>query len=134
MHLEDCARLAHLCSHHIATKLLVVVEHPVVTSFWTFRDGVDRMLTLSFVRVSLAVLQLPSKNPRPQNQRRLRAVRGFLSDPDSVQYLRRAALCLQLTGLATSVTGQTAKEGHELPLAVRLARGEIDELVESRLR
>jgi DNA/RNA-binding domain of Phe-tRNA-synthetase-like protein len=72
-------------SHHLVTKLLVVDEHPVVTRFWTFRDGVDRMLTFSLLRVALVVLQLPTKNPRPQNQRRLRAVRGFLPDPDSVQ-------------------------------------------------
>ena len=134
MSLEDYARLRQRFSHHIVTKLLVVDEHPVVTRFWTFRGGVDRMLPFSLLRVALVVLQLPTKNPRPQNQRRLRVVRGFLSDPVSVQYLRRTSLCLQLIGLATSVTGQTVEERHELPLAVRLARGEIDELVESRLR
>ena len=112
---EEYIRLAHLYSHHIVTKLLVVDEHPMATRFWTSREGVDTRLAFSLVRVALVVLQLPTKNPRPQNLRRLRAVRGFLSDPVSAQYLRRASLCLQLIGLATSVTGQIVDERHELP-------------------
>ena len=123
-----------ICRKHLVRKVLVVDEHPVVTCFWTFREGVDRARTIVVVRTSLVVLQLTSKNPRPPNQRRLRVVRGFLSDPISVQYVRRTSLCLQLIGLTKSVAGQTAKERHELPLAARLSRGENDELVESRLR
>ena len=71
-------------------------------------------------------LGLSARQPRPENRRRLQVVRGFVADTRARQYLRRCSLRLQLTAVATSVTGHTKME-HPLPLVVRLAQRAVQE-------
>ena len=126
---EDAASLAT----HLVQTLLVVDEHPTLTRFWTFRGAIDRMLCMVLTGADVHALRLTGRQPRPENQRRLQAVRGFLADNRSRQYLRRCSLCLRLTAVATSITGQTAKK-HSLPLIVRLSQREVQDEVAVEFR
>ena len=112
---------------------LVVDEHPTPTRFWTFRDAIDRLLGMTLLGIHDKMLRQVTKAPRAENQRRLLAVRGFLLDPGAQQYLRRCSLCLQLTGIATSITGQTAAP-RAVPLLVRLGQRAVQTAVSARLR
>jgi hypothetical protein len=97
---EDAASLAT----HLAKTLLVVDEHPTLTRFWTFRGAIDRMLCMVLTGADVHALRLTGRQPRPENQRRLKTVHGFLADNRARQYLRRCSLCLRLTAVATSRT------------------------------
>ena len=69
---EDAASLAT----HLVQTLLVVDEHPTLTRFWTFRGAIDRMLCMVLTGADVHALRLTGRQPRPENQRRLQAVRG----------------------------------------------------------
>jgi len=86
-------------------SVLHVDEHPVITRFWTFRESVDKALTMVLLRVARHALRLPKIRARPENSKRLTIVVKFFRDVRAQQYLRRLSLCLQLTGIATSMTG-----------------------------
>ena len=126
---EDAASLAT----HLVQTLLVVDEHPTLTRFWTFRGAIDRMLCMLLTGADVHALRLTGRQPRPENQRRLKAVHGFLADNRARQYLRRCSLRLRLTAVATSIMGQTATK-HPLPLLVWLARREVQDEVAVKLR
>ena len=137
--LEDASRDPDVCRPTVAGQLvqalqfqlLRVDEHPVITRFWTFRDAIDRMLMAVFLGMPSEVLRLRTTAPRAKNSKRLESVRKFLASPECVQLLRRTCLCLQLTGIATSITGQTVI-GQD-PMLVRLGRAEVQEKVCERL-
>jgi hypothetical protein len=84
------------------------------------------------------LLQTGVQQHRANNQKRITRVRKFLEAEDTRFQLALACLCLRLTSLATSITGQKnrrgdrdsavdAQAGVRVPLMVRLARGDVSE-------
>ena len=72
--------------------------------------------------VPVNVFTLDTKAPYPANQKRLDGFKEWYTAADTDKDLRRAAIALQLTLHATSITAQ--KKG-DVPMLVRLGRGEV---------
>ena len=109
-------------------------ERPVTTRFWLFEGCVQTLFRWKLLDLPVAdVLQTGVQKPRASNQKRISRVRRFLEDENARFLLALACLCLRLTSLATSITGQknrrTSGEAPEMdvrePLLVRLARGDV---------
>jgi hypothetical protein len=84
------------------------------------------------------MLQTGAQQHRANNQKRITRVRKYLEAEDTRFQLGLARLCLRLTSLAKSITGQKnrrgdrdsavdAQAGVRVPLMVRLARGDVSE-------
>ena len=84
------------------------------------------------------LLQTGVQQHRANNQKRITWVRKYLEAEDTRFQLALPCLCLRLTSLATSITGQKnrrgdrdsavdAQAGVRVPLMVRLARGDVSE-------
>lgn len=69
-------------------------------------------------------LKLPTKRPRPENKKRLISVQSYFANPLCVQHLKVTSLCLQLTQIATSISGKTQVD-NGLPLIAELSQGAI---------
>ena len=118
----------------VRRRVWQVDEHPVITRFWTFRDGIDRMLLMSLLDLAKPCLQLPSIRSRKANSKRLRHVQRYFADPASLAHLKRTSLSLQLTGIATGITGESNEHHADLePNSVRLAKGAVESAVCGRL-
>ena len=72
--------------------------------------------------VPVSVFTLDTKAPYPANQKRLDGFKEWYTAADADKDLRRAALALQLTLHATSIT---APQKGDVPMLVRLGRGEV---------
>ena len=132
-------------------------ERPVTTRFWLFASCVDSLFTFVLLQVPPAkVLQTGIKNPRTTFQKRIAKVCRYLEDPKSRLQLATACLCLRITSVATSITGQkyfasgassegdgrssgsqgdgrsSGSRGH--PLLVKLARGDLASRTDCELR
>ena len=70
--------------------------------------------------VPVSVFKLYTKAPYPAHQKRLDGIKEWYTAADTDKDLRRAALALQLTLHATSIT---AKKKGDVPMLVRLGRG-----------
>lgn len=116
----------------LATFFLKVDEKPTVSRFWTFREAVGRMLSMSILGFPKAVLRFKTLKPRQQGQTRLRCVLNFFRHACSPQLLRRVSLSMQLTGVVTSFTGRVTGDV-EVPMLVLLTQGEAQKLVEDKL-
>ena len=107
-------------------------ERPVTTRFWTFEGCVQTLFCWKLFRLPAAeVLQTSVKQQRETSQKRIVRVRKLLAAPQTRFELAVACLCLRLTAVATSITGQknrTTGPGEtdsvrQILLMVRLARG-----------
>ena len=105
-------------------------ERPVTTRFWTFEGCVQTLFRWKLFQLPAAeVLKTSVKKQRETNDKRIVRVRAFLAAPETRFDLAVACLCLRLTGLAASITGQksrTTRPGEtdsvdRRPLMVRLA-------------
>jgi hypothetical protein len=114
-------------------------ERPVITRFWLFEGCVQTLFRWKLMDLPAAdVLQTGVQQHRANNQKRITRVRKYLEAEDTRCQLALACLCLRLTSLATSITGQKnrrgdrdsavdAQAGVRVPLMVRLARGDVSE-------
>ena len=117
-------------------------ERPVTTRFWTFECCVQTFFRWKLFQLPAAeVLKTSVKKQRETNQKRISRVRAFLDAPETRFELAVACLCLRLTGLATSITGQKSRitrpgetdSVDRSPLMVRLAQGAVTERVAGEL-
>ena len=117
-------------------------ERPVTTRFWLFEGCVQTLFRWKLLDLPAAdVLQTGVQKPRASNQKRITRVRRYLEDNNTRFQLAVACLCLRLTSLATSITGQknrrcssdSAQAEVRDPLLVRLARGDVSERVAREL-
>ena len=109
---------------------------PTYTRMFTFRQHVDSLLLLTLlegVKLRERMLRLVTLQPRQDNARRLRMVTRWLRRDDARQYLRRASLCLRITGVAHAMAARTADTG-KAPMVVRLARGEVQAALDGEVR
>lgn len=127
------ARLVHEFTSFLVHHLMKVDSHPTLSRFFTFRDCIDRMLTMSVIRFPENAFILKTVKPRQENQKRLRRVSQFFAHVEAPQLLRRASLVLQLVGAVEAVASSKPNDG-ELPLAVSLAKGDWHDLVVERLQ
>ena len=119
----------------LVESLLTPDEHPTLTRFFSYRVIIDAMLTMDLIGMPLEVFKLNKIKPREENQKRLKSVRNFFSDPEAKQVLRRASLVLQLTGGLEAFTAAKPKqEGEGPPPVVAFLKGEAHALVEERLQ
>ena len=82
------------------------------------------MLTMDLLKCANVVMRIKSVQPRAEGCKRLQRVEQFFKSPDVSQVLRRACLCLQLTGAVPSFTGLKKGGGAGgSPMLVRLALG-----------
>ena len=111
-------------------------ERPVTTRFWLFEGCVQTLFRWKLFNLPATdVLQTGVKKQRATSHKRIMRVRGYLEAPGTHFQLAVACLCLRLTSLVTSITGQknrgrssgSPETGHEdrHPLMVRLARGDV---------
>ena len=117
----------------IVKFLLTPDEHPTLSRFFTFRKVIDAMLCMDLIGLPLEVFKLDKIKPQEENQKRLKKVAQFFSNPAARQSLRRASLVLQLTGGLEALTAAEAKEGKP-PQVVTFVNGYAHDLVEKRLR
>jgi hypothetical protein len=113
---------------------LVLDEKPITSRFWTFGACVNGLLRMRLLGIPDVVFQVSSVQPRKENQKRLDAFRRFHNDLESDQKLRIAALSLQLTLHATSITAQ--KQSNDVdrePSLLRLGKGEVQDKTSKHL-
>ena len=60
-------------------------------------------------------------------------MRDFHTDPTQEQQLKESSLCLQLTGIATSLSAREPSAQDLRPAILRLATGEVQQKVSQRL-
>ncbi|CAK0814231.1 unnamed protein product, partial [Prorocentrum cordatum] len=114
-------------------KLVLRCESkPIRSRFWLFAECVATLLRMKLIGLPSSVFTLQTIKPRAENQTRLRKFREWYDAPATVGDLKRASLCLQLTGIATSISAQK-QSGDREPTLVRLGRGEVQERVSARL-
>jgi hypothetical protein len=100
----------------------------------TFRDIIDRMLLMPLLDTAKPCVQLPSIRSRKASSKRWRHVQCYFADAASLAHLKRTSLSLQLTGIATGITGQISEHHAGLePRSVRLAKGAVESAVCARL-
>jgi hypothetical protein len=103
---------------------LVVDEHPTLSRFFTFIEHINRLLLMDFLQMGPHAILLTTINPQVRNKGRMAQVLKFFKMEGGGQYLRRTSLCLQLTGMATSITAKKSAPD-AVPLLVRLFEGEV---------
>ena len=130
---QERPRIRDRFVHWISKHLLHVDSHPTLSRFFTFRDCIDRMLTMSLIDMPRKGLIVRSVKPRKENQARLKAVHGFFQHAEAPQTLRRTCLAFQLTGgvEAAVTTNPTTKD---VPPVVRLLRRDVTGVLEERLQ
>ena len=106
----------------LVTSLLHVDNHPTLTRFFTFRNCVDRMLTMALLKFPQGGLGIKC-TAREEGQKRIKKLKRFFAQPAACQALRRDSLVLQLTGGIEAFMSRRPKEG-EPPTAVAVQRGE----------
>jgi len=116
--------------HFLRKKLLVVDEKPTLTRMFTFNEHINTLLLMSFLGLTHKIVKPRGGKPQERNQRRMRQVNAFMADPATPQYLRCTALALDILGHAHGVCGQM---GQEVPLLVRLARGQVQDNISADL-
>ena len=126
-------RLVNEFVQWIVKHLLHVDSHPTLNRFFTFRECIDKMMTMTLVGMPQHAFKVRSIKPRAENQKRLRAVLGFFQHPDAPQTLRRACLAFQLTGGVEALASANPSTGEAPPL-VRLVREEAADCLEHRLQ
>ena len=77
-------------------------------------------------------LQIRNVKLREQNAKRMKRIRKFFKDEEGRQALRRASLCLQVTGQVEKF--MAAKTRSDTPPVVGLAKGDVHAVVEERMR
>ena len=87
--------------------LIVAQEKPIVTRLFLFAKCVFTLLLMRLLGVPVSVFTLDTKAPYPANQKRLDGFKEWYTAADTDKDLRRAALALQLTLHATSITAPT---------------------------
>ena len=113
-------------------------ERPVITRFWLFEGCVQTLFRWKLLDLPAADVLQTGAQQRANNQKRIARVRKYLEAEDARFQLALACLCLRLTSLATSITGQKNRRGASdsavdaqagvcVPLMVRLARGDVSE-------
>eukprot|EP00973_Karenia_brevis_P028546 3934372-Karenia_brevis.AAC.1 len=80
------------------------------------------------------VFQLKMVQARKENTSRIQRVLKFFRDAETPARLRKAALCLQLTQHAVSMTAQTKPCADPRPLFVRLAQREVQKHTAQHLK
>ena len=105
-------------------KELAPDEKPTLSRFFTLRDTMDNLLTMEPTPEGRSeMIKLANANPQKKMAGRMGWVQKLYETPGTSQYLRRTALCLQITGhLHTFCANLERKEG-EAPLLARLAQG-----------
>ena len=117
----------------LRSRLLVVDEHPTLTRMFTFTPHVDALLLVCFLGIAEDLFRVQGVEPRPENQTRLVKVLRFLASPESWQWLRRASLSLRICDHVQRSCEKVRSEDSD-PLLVRLAKGDVQELVDTDLR
>ena len=128
---EERPRVVHEFVQWIVKHLLHVDSHPTNTRFFTFRDCVDRMMTMSLIDMPKHAFKVRTIKPRKENQKRIRAVESFFKDAEAPQTLRRASMAFQLTGGVEAMVSTKPDTG-DTPVVVRLLRGEAATCLEQR--
>ena len=112
------ARGAHV--EVLRRRLLLVDEHRTLSRLFAFKDHMDCSLLLDFLGVASDVLTLNTVKPLQKYTKRLQSVLAILAEPYVPQYIRRAALALQLLDHAHRICAQLHGPGE--PLLVRCQR------------
>ena len=116
----------------VLKQLLHVDHHPTLTRFFTFRNCVDHMLTMAFLKLPQVGLVAKS-SAREVSQKRLKKVRSFFAKPSACQALCRASLVLQLTGGIEAFMSRRPKQG-EPPTIVLIQKYKAHEILDERLQ
>ncbi len=122
--------MANRWEDFVVRHLLVPDAHPTLTRFFTFRGCVDRMLLMALLDMPSTALVVRRVRPREENAKRLKKIQDFFLNAEAMQALRRASLCLQLTGGVEAFMA-TKPEGD--PPVVALVNGDAHNLVVARL-
>ena len=77
-------------------------------------------------------LQIQNFKLREQNAKRMKRIRKFFKDEEGRQALRRASLCLQVTGQVEKFMAVNLRS--DTPGVVGLAKGDVRAVVEERTR
>ena len=104
--------LADICGkvYSMLFELLIVAqEKPIVTRLFLFAKCVFTLLLMRLLGVPVSVFTLDTKAPYPANQKRLDGFKEWYTAADADKDLCRAALALQLTLHATSITAQKGR-------------------------
>ena len=111
-------------------------ERPVTTRFWLLEGCVQALFRWKLLDLPAAdALQTGVRKRRASNHKIIDRVQRYLEDASTRFELALACLCLRLTSLATSITGQKNRRGSSDdaqaetrgPLLIRLARGDVTE-------
>lgn len=106
--------------------ILRIASKPIVTRFFLFTECIFALVLMDLLQIPKHIFEVCQSRPREQNIKRLQRVAKFFSDAKSSHDLRKAALCLQLTLHAVSMTSKTATRREcEPPLIVLLADGKV---------
>ena len=115
--------------------ILKVENHPVVTRFFLFMECVFSMLLIDVLGIPGDIFTLSMTNPQRQNVKRLKLVAAYFASPTARQDLRKAALCLQLTTHAVSITAKkNSTEPEATPLVVKLSEGKVQQDTAAQLQ
>jgi hypothetical protein len=117
----------------LVTKyILFLDERPTPSRFWTFAECVYGLLRMKLMNIPAEACSVHTKTLQPENQKRLKRLRSFYNkagapnDPGSGQLLREAALALQLTCHACSISAKKfMADDNPIPTLVRLGKGEV---------
>eukprot|EP00959_Pyramimonas_sp_CCMP1952_P221485 4629924-Pyramimonas_sp.AAC.1 len=105
-------------------------SHPTPTRFFTFAECVWTLRMMKVIGLPAALLHVHGLNPQAEQQKRIAAVVKYYQSDAATLELKRTSICLRLSMLAVSLTGQkartaTATKQEKLPLLVRLGQGEV---------
>ena len=115
----------------LVNHLLRTDDHPTESRFFTFRQCIDNMLLMTLLEFE-DTLKLENKQLREQNAKRINRIRRFFKTKDSGQALRRASLCMQMTGQVEKFMA-TKPRPDTPPPVVGLAKGEVHAVVEEKM-
>ncbi|CAK9087120.1 Uncharacterized protein SCF082_LOCUS41184 [Durusdinium trenchii] len=111
--------------------LLQPEDKPVISRFWLFGFCANKLLLCQLLKIPAQIFRTQTIHMQEENAKRAVAFRSWYDDEVQQRDLRRACLCLRLTGLATSLTakrsGTTKASLDEVPTLVKLAKGVVQQ-------
>jgi hypothetical protein len=89
-------------AYHTLYKLVLRIESkPVWSRMFLFADCVYGLLRIFLLKIPLDVFSTGVTQPRPENQKRLQRLWGFLNDEGMQAHLKKVTLCLQVSMVVT---------------------------------
>jgi hypothetical protein len=89
--------------------IVLIDEHPVATRFFTFAQCVWALTRLALLGLPIDIYSVLTIKPNQTFAKRLTAVKRYWAKAHTPMELRRSSICLRLSHLVMSITGQKAR-------------------------